>query len=75
MQPSPSDETTKRFICHECDWTTDRTDSDRESPNRAAIDHYVLTGHRVELAVAEPTDVDRFGSGPETAAARGRTDD
>jgi hypothetical protein len=52
MQPShPSAESTKRLVCRDCDWRTNRTDVENgENVDRAAIDHYTTTGHSIEAS-------------------------
>lgn len=77
MQPTgPSAEPTKRLVCQDCNWTTERTDGEsRENVDRAAIEHYAVTGHSIESS----NEGRRAGSGSSMGGAssvvRGRSDD
>lgn len=74
MQPTgPSAEPMKHLVCRECSWKTERTDFEsRESADRAAIDHYVATGHSIEVPDEAQSDGARNAA---AAAVRCPSDD
>lgn len=39
-----------RYVCTDCDWTTDSEDSLVDDLGSLAINHHVASGHSVELA-------------------------
>lgn len=80
MQPTgptgPSAEPTKRLVCRDCDWTTERTDGEiRENADRVAIEHYVATGHPIEASDESRRSGSGGSMGGAASVARGRSDD
>ncbi|AGB30499.1 hypothetical protein C488_07052 [Natrinema pellirubrum DSM 15624] len=50
--------------CLDCDWHTAAADSDQRDRSRAAIDHYVETGHTIDSSesLVRPTTPDGLGT-------------